>query len=80
LALLENSDRPVKEVGCLGPCSEGPLAAMGDQLLSLELAENKTLGNTLEAALASSRQIRAEDPFLKLQRRLVLGGGSGLHP
>jgi bidirectional [NiFe] hydrogenase diaphorase subunit len=72
LALLENSDRPVKQVGCLGPCSEGPLAAMGDQLLSLELAENKTLGTTLEAALASSRKIRAEDPFLKLQRRLVL--------
>jgi len=32
----------------------------------------KTLGPTLEAALATSREISAEDPFLKLQRRLVL--------
>ena len=71
-ALLQHADQPVKEVGCLGPCSEGPLAAMGDQLLSLQPAGHQTLGPTLEAALAQSREISAKDPFLKLQRRLVL--------
>ena len=72
LVLLENSALPVKEVGCLGPCSEGPLAVKGDQLLSLQPADGQRLEPTLEAALANSRVIRADEPFLKLQRRLVL--------
>jgi bidirectional [NiFe] hydrogenase diaphorase subunit len=72
MALMETSDLPVKEVGCLGPCSEGPLAAKGAQLLSLKSAEGEPLQPSLGAALAKSREIRADDPFLKLQRRLVL--------
>ena len=72
MALLQSSDRPVKEVGCLGPCSEGPLAAEGAQLLSLKPAEGEPLAPSLGAALAGSRAISADDPFLKLQRRLVL--------
>ncbi len=35
-ALLRHADLPVKEVGCLGPCSEGPLLAVDEQLLSLQ--------------------------------------------
>lgn len=72
MSLLETSDLPVKEVGCLGPCSEGPLAAKDAQLLSLKPAEGEPLQPSLAAALAKSREISPEDPFLKLQRRLVL--------
>ena len=71
-ALLRHADLPVKEVGCLGPCSEGPLLAVDEQLLSLQHVERATLEHSLAAALTSSDEIKADDPFLTLQRRLVL--------
>ena len=72
MALLQHDDLPLKQVGCLGPCSEGPLLARGGQLLSLQHVATRTLEHSLAAALENSREIGADDPFLKLQRRLVL--------
>ncbi len=72
MALLHQPECSVKEVGCLGPCSEGPLVAVGDQLLSLKQAMTTSAEPTLAAALGNSVEIKAQDPFLRLQRRLVL--------
>jgi bidirectional [NiFe] hydrogenase diaphorase subunit len=72
MALLQHDDLPLKQVGCLGPCSEGPLLTRGGQLLSLQHVATRTLEYSLAAALENSREIGADDPFLKLQRRLVL--------
>jgi len=72
MALLQHDDLPLKQVGCLGPCSEGPLLARGGQLLSLQHVATRTLEHSLAAALENSREIGADDPFLQLQRRLVL--------
>ena len=76
----------VKGVGCLGPCSDGPLLAVdsgtSSRLLSLEEATSETLAEDLEKALAASsldtwqprgsQVLRDDDPFVALQRRLVL--------
>ena len=87
----------VKEVGCLGPCSEGPLlavdAAAGDgqeRLFSLAEANLPALLQGLGSALqrgepgawspADGRLIPADDPFLRLQRRLVLARCGRIDP
>ena len=69
-------------VGCLGPCSDGPLLAIGERLFSLENPEPELLARSLQQAVeqrraqawrpASASLIPADDPFLRLQRRLVL--------
>ncbi len=79
----------VKEVGCLGPCSDGPLLAIdpADRLLSLQEVNGSDLETSLAEALqrgnaatglqqwqpSGSRELSRDEPFLNLQRRLVLG-------
>ena len=89
----------VKEVGCLGPCSDGPLISIdvdGDgqhnsRLLSLEQGVSQQVAQSLNAALASdpelslwnppgSRAIHPDEPFLRLQRRLVLAQCGRIDP
>jgi bidirectional [NiFe] hydrogenase diaphorase subunit len=76
----------LKPVGCLGPCSEGPLLALNNRLLSLQHSDGEAVQDSLSAVLATpsdasaverwrppgSQEIDADDPFLRLQRRLVL--------
>ena len=72
----------VTGVGCLGPCSDGPLLALGPHLFSLQAPEPAPLTHSLQQALAQNAVERwqppgcalipAADPFLRLQRRLVL--------
>lgn len=89
----------VKEVGCLGPCSDGPLISIdvdGDgqhniRLLSLEQGVSQQVAQSLNAALATdrelslwnppgSRAIHPDEPFLRLQRRLVLAQCGRIDP
>lgn len=74
---------PVQEVGCLGPCSEGPLLVVEtstrERLLALaemdpeELVPSLQQATDLETWIPPGAQvIPADDPFLCLQRRLVL--------
>lgn len=97
----------VKAVGCLGPCSEGPLLALdigtGSRLFGLTpLTTNDDPTGAIDALTASLRQtitpssnveqalarwrpprasiISANDPFLALQRRLVLGRCGRIDP
>ena len=72
----------VTGVGCLGPCSDGPLMAIGPRLFSLEAPEPEPLAQSLQQALRhgglekwrppGGPLIPADDAFLRLQRRLVL--------
>ena len=72
----------VTGVGCLGPCSDGPLMAIGPRLFSLEAPEPEPLAQSLLQALRhgglekwrppGGPLIPADDAFLRLQRRLVL--------
>ena len=87
----------VKEVGCLGPCSEGPLLAVEttagtppERLFSLADARLPEVLEGLDTALqrgelgawspAGGRLIPADDPFLQLQRRLVLARCGRMDP
>jgi len=79
----------VKEVGCLGPCSDGPLLAIdpAERLLSLQEVNGSDLETSLAEALqggnaatglqqwqpSGSRELSPDEPFWNLQRRLVLG-------
>ena len=81
-----NSPLRLKSVGCLGPCSDGPLLALNERLFSLQQADGEALEASLAAVLNSAsgvssidrwrppggEEIAADDPFLRLQRRLVL--------
>lgn len=72
----------VTGVGCLGPCSDGPLMAIGQRLFSLEAPAPEPLARSLQHALNDNALetwrppgcplIPADDAFLRLQRRLVL--------
>ena len=72
----------VTGVGCLGPCSDGPLLAIGQGLFSLENPDPEPLAHSLQQAVQQHRAkswsppaavpIPADDAFLRLQRRLVL--------
>lgn len=114
--LMATAALQVKGVGCLGPCSDGPLLALdvgsSSHLFGLGVLTNGAdihNGNTpgaLEALMASLQQvmadgggdgqtmqqalarwhppgavsIRADDPFLALQRRLVLARCGWIDP
>ena len=73
----------VKGVGCLGPCSDGPLLAIDgpeqhSRLLTLAAVNAEGLAAELEQAdlqqwqPSGSQRISSSDPFLAQQRRLVL--------
>ncbi len=83
-----NGPMTAHEVGCLGPCSDGPLAVLehngqerlltfasapanaADLAASLNQAyQNHALERWLPAGV---QELAAEEPFLQLQRRLVL--------
>jgi len=85
----------VKGVGCLGPCSEGPLLALdlgsNSRLFSLKEQGATGVEAALAEALANARDlnrwqppgshaIQAEAPFLQLQRRLVLAHCGRIDP
>jgi bidirectional [NiFe] hydrogenase diaphorase subunit len=84
----------VKGVGCLGPCSEGPLMVIdteaGSRLMALEHSALESLPTELETTLSrgaligwqptGSREILPEEPFLALQRRLVLAQCGRIDP
>ena len=76
----------VKGVGCLGPCSEGPLLAIDtggvSRLIALKDSVLEFFAADLEEHLgrqslvdwhpSRSREIFPDEPFIALQRRLVL--------
>ena len=86
----------VKPVGCLGPCSEGPLLALdwndSSRLFSLQQQATGAVAASLVHALPGSaaelsrwqppdsHEIRPETPFLLLQRRLVLARCGRIDP
>ena len=80
----------VTGVGCLGPCSDGPLLAMGQRLFSLEAPHPEPLARSLQQAVEQHRVdtwrppggplIPADDAFMRLQRRLVLERCGAIDP
>ena len=85
----------VKGVGCLGPCSEGPLLAIDSpgspsRLLALGTIAAPALAAALAEGLhrpdldswqpPGSRELSATEPFLALQRRLVLAHCGQIDP
>ena len=97
-AAASTSGLRVKEVGCLGPCSDGPLISIdvdGDgqnsRLLALNPGDPQQVAQSLNTALATdqelshwnppgSRAIHPDEPFLRLQRRLVLAQCGRIDP
>ena len=84
----------VKGVGCFGPCSDGPLLAVdagaSSRLFSLDGASTDNLHDDLKQVRTAqalnqwqphgSRLLRDDDPFMALQRRLVLDHCSRIDP
>ena len=84
----------MKGVGCFGPCSDGPLLAVdagaSSRLFSLDGASTDNLHDDLKQVRTAqalnqwqphgSRLLRDDDPFIALQRRLVLDHCSRIDP
>ena len=93
-AQSRNAHWKVKGVGCFGPCSDGPLLAVdaeaSSRLFSLDGASTDNLHDDLKQVRTAqelnqwqphgSRLLRDDDPFMALQRRLVLDHCSRIDP
>ena len=85
-AQLTPDQLQVKEVGCLGPCSDGPLLAVDTEQGSRCFGVNSSMAMQLRQSLATAleqqtlpqwqppggKELPVDDPFLRGQRRLVL--------